>query len=126
MRHEELQARIDQMENQLSAKGYSAISVEYTIRANAQIRIYICNSTYGAKFFYGDEALKEAEKYVQDLPSGQERLEATARKCLSEAITACADAGMSDLILGQLREVVKKLSSNIIAHKKEEYDEIPF
>ncbi len=126
---DEIYAAINPLPDKLSQKGKVRPSVDFRIEANAGFSItmkwakpHVRNDwEHEYQCFLGDDFVTlvgQAEAFINDLPSAEQaRLHHFMDK-LGKLIDAGKDDGIEISYLNPLVESMKRLSKNIITHKK--------
>jgi hypothetical protein len=72
-----------------------------------------------SKYFFGPEGevLSTADSWLLSLPSRDERNRAEYRKAVAHAIDLGKKFGIEDAAINPLKEVMEKLSKNVLEHK---------
>lgn len=127
---EDIYAAINSLPARLSAKGKVNPSVDFTVEANARMRITVRWKKYGAVSEWEqdynvlagnsfDECLEKAEALIAGLPSAEQaRLEQFMNK-LGKLIDIGKDEGVAVDYLNPLLDTMKRLSENVITYKPE-------
>lgn len=134
MNHNEIQAAVDNLASLATSKGLITphISVEIESFCNVYFRWRWSSDSHGAsasetKFFDSlDEGFSHVCAIILEIPSLEDRQRNEYLKRLAAAVDYGKKIGMDEDFVNPLILQMKKLSSNIIEHKQDLNDEIPF
>ncbi|MBB3411260.1 hypothetical protein FHT87_005213 [Rhizobium sp. BK316] len=131
MDSKEIQKRVDEISQAMTAKGLREPNVQATIESNVQPHVYlkwkdvtapaaaILNHEY--KFIRAGSiiaCLDEADKFVSDMPSADETRMKQFMGALANVIELGKDNGMDVAFINPLQATMKKLSENILTDQR--------
>ena len=114
----EIQSRLDPLPKLMNVSGFKDPDAHVSFRSNNSVVFYASwyeDHNYRSKTF---PTLPELEKWVNELPSRDERNKKEFLQSLSDIIAKGREIGIDVEYVNPLVETMKKLSSNIITHVK--------